>query len=827
MIIVTISIPDPDASVKGYVSESSNLATRRVVENVEVKLYLNHTAENGTLSTGYPRLPPVPQFSVTTMNYTLAGPIGNDLVPLPIGDDLFVEPQKGGGTDFILQLRLQNVGLQVAEITITLYDDLVKVAENPEPFTLLPTGEGSTWNIPLITGTNYTFTKGSYIYLAIKSTSPLNIYYLNGNAHLRMFCNHIVPIPEYFSVTTLGLNKENEWIYMNNFEPNLPEERRVIKIEGVIFDKLGAYDIDNVTIDIEFPDGSTPYSFSAERHAIVLNGYEVKYNYTWGYPGGLPPGDYYAHVTARDKSCNEFTRSKRFSIDQYGVCLMAEDLTKYGVPDEKVTYEITILNSGSKSDTFILSCESDQPDWVATLSGNKLVDNTVSLNGNEYTNIILTVTVPTGATPEDLPCITTVTANSTKDINKFDTMKFTTTPVSKIDFQLLPKQLLQTTIAAGEIAKYDYTLKNTGQVDDSYNIKIPIEPPGDWNAELVGVEKVSPGIEYPKEYTVTLAVGEERLFQLQVIAPQSPVEYYAEVFFVVASETDPNIKANRTTITTIEDADGKYVELTVKEPIQTSEVKDPRSDPPHYTELTYEFTIILVGAWLEPTTVNLMVSTPPNWDVVCDDTVTVEPDTPKSVTMKVTPPSDVEANEDTGYKITIQVTGGEEARWATEDVYAKVEQFYRVDVDIDATEKYIETGGTAVTYTFTIINRGNGGDNVKLYDTGAPSGWKVTFSPSSLIQLAKGDRREITMTVKAPDIVRTGDYAEVTVTIESSGTLDDDVIVPSPITITTTVKKKPIDDLIDLLWDIGIILVLVIAIIVIAIALRMKLRAAR
>jgi uncharacterized membrane protein len=257
-----------------------------------------------------------------------------------------------------------------------------------------------------------------------------------------------------------------------------------------------------------------------------------------------------------------------------------------------------------------------------------------------------------------------------------------------------------------------------------------------------------------------------------------------------------------------------------------SEVIDPTSEEPAYEEVSYDIEIEYEKG-ISNRTVQLTVSTPDDtWTTDYDTSFQMSPGTSVGKTIKVTPGSGVDANEDWGYKITIQATSPatatEDAMGDSIDVFVKVRQFYRIEIEAEETEKDVSGGKMTVNYRFTVINRGNGADDVSLDASGAPSGWEIEFEPSKTVTLNRGEAKGIILKITSPENVRTGDRAEVTIEVESRG--GDMAIVPEPFKVVTTVEKDLVSDLIDLFLDIGIILTLVIAIIVIAIVIQVKMR---
>jgi len=108
------------------------------------------------------------------------------------------------------------------------------------------------------------------------------------------------------------------------------------------------------------------------------------------------------------------------------------------------------------------------------------------------------------------------------------------------------------------------------------------------------------------------------------------------------------------------------------------------------------------------------------------------------------------------------------------------------------------TAGSATNYTVIITNTGSAPLTNITLSSSPPSGWKVTFTPTSLTSLAPGDQQQVVAAIQPSDQAVAGDY-NVDLTATSGSTTDS-------ITIRTTVNTSTI-------WGIvGIALIVLVVI---------------
>ena len=106
------------------------------------------------------------------------------------------------------------------------------------------------------------------------------------------------------------------------------------------------------------------------------------------------------------------------------------------------------------------------------------------------------------------------------------------------------------------------------------------------------------------------------------------------------------------------------------------------------------------------------------------------------------------------------------------------------------------TAGSTGTVTLIVTNSGSVPLNNISLTSSPPTGWTVTFSPTSIASMQPGDAKTVTATIKPANDALTGDY-DVTLTASSGGTSQS-------LDIRTTVQTSP-------LWGfVGLVLIAIV-----------------
>ncbi|MCB8923715.1 MAG: right-handed parallel beta-helix repeat-containing protein [Ardenticatenaceae bacterium] len=394
--------------------------------------------------------------------------------------------------------------------------------------------------------------------------------------------------------------------------------------------------------------------------------------------------------------------------------------------DTQVIYQFTVTNTGNVSDTFNFTQDGGTQGWVSGFSGSSAL-----LAPDDTTTVILTVTVPAGATPgtED---VTTVSATSTNASNSATA----TTRVRQLHGLAFAPNLTRT-VDADSVVTYTHTLTNTGNGVDTFTFAANSSegwaitlPPDVANlgagltANVVVTLTVPPG---PGGITDTL-----RLTASSVISPAfTATVTNTTVVTLTPGALDVMIAPDNEdsglpgelmtyyhTVTNTGTLDADFVLTAVSNQSWTTTVQPP--------------TLSLLSGASEMVTVTVQIPSLAGDGVVDLTTVTVQ-DTGMIV-------------QDTAVNTTT-VTG----------VYSVVIAPNRSSTGIP---------GETLTYTHVVTNTGDFADS---YSVGVSSSqsWTVTVTPDAIPLLIPGESTPVTVTVAIPSGAANGQIDVATVTAQS------------------------------------------------------------
>ena len=397
------------------------------------------------------------------------------------------------------------------------------------------------------------------------------------------------------------------------------------------------------------------------------------------------------------------SRSKFFSPEtnngavSYGVNLTVDDETKTTDIGVNATYILTVTNTGNATDSFNLTYTNPDIASVVTLNKTQVTlvqsaTETVSLNITNATVGIGTFRV-------------NVTATSQNESNKTDYIN-TTTTIAIYGVTLTVDNETKTT-DVGENATYILTVKNTGNVNDTFNLTCTNQD----NASVVGLNKTQVTLIPLATETVSLNVTNATVgigaFRVNVTA---------------SSLNGPNKTDYINTTTTI----AIYgVNLTVDNETKTTDVGE---------NATYILTVTNIGN--ADDSFNLTVTNQDNASVVAlnKTQVMLSPSATEKVSLNV-------GNATIGtFRVNVTATsqGDDSSKSDFVNITTTVEEIhYGVNLTVDNETKTTDVGENA-TYILTVTNTGNADDSFNLTVTNQDNAnvvylnkTQVTLTPSA------------------------------------------------------------------------------------------------
>jgi len=418
----------------------------------------------------------------------------------------------------------------------------------------------------------------------------------------------------------------------------------------------------------------------------------------------------------------------------YDVNLTVDTEAKTTIEGEKATYILTVKNTGNVTDSFELTYTNPDNANVVDLDRTQ-----VTLNASETETVALTVGTATAGTFG-----IHVTATSQGDSSKADFVS-TTTTVEKVIYGVdLSVDNGAKTTEVGVNATYTLTVKNTGNVTDSF-VFTCTNPD---NANVVDLDRTQVTLAASETETVALTVG-------NVTAGTYRVNVTA------TSQKGTNKTAVVSTTTTVI---SYGVNLTVDKKENTTVAGE---------NATYTLTVENTGSVAD--TYNLTVTNQDNasWLDLNPKQIQLNESETENVTLKV-------GNAAVGtFLVNVTATSQSDTN-KTAAVYTTTTVIsYGVNLTVDKKEKTVVVGENAL-YTLTVKNTGSVWDKINLTVTNLDNASVMGLNMTQ-VQLNTSETETVALKV--------GNTAVGTYRVNVTATSQNDSTKTACVNITTTVAS--------------------------------------
>lgn len=296
---------------------------------------------------------------------------------------------------------------------------------------------------------------------------------------------------------------------------------------------------------------------------------------------------------------------------------------------------------------------------------------------------------------------------------------------------------LAMTVQAGQTVDIGFSVKDT--VAQRLDLSVEGLPAG-WKASILGGGRPVSAILTDPENPASL--------ELQVTVPQDAEEkdYPVTVVCRAAGATTSlpiTLKVSK--------AEGGTSQLTA----EYEALRGP-------ADATYTFSLTLKNSTLDERTYNISAVGPDNWDLVLTPsgqtqqtpTVSVDSKGSQNLTLKATPPSDVEIGT---YELMVTAAGGGET--VSVPLQIEITGTYKLtmttpDGNLNAKVK----AGKASRVQFVVVNSGTGPLRDVQFTATPPANWNVTFEPRVIDLLPPNQQQTVVAEFKPADNAIAGDY---------------------------------------------------------------------
>ncbi|MGQ9582989.1 MAG: CARDB domain-containing protein [Thermoplasmatota archaeon] len=435
------------------------------------------------------------------------------------------------------------------------------------------------------------------------------------------------------------------------------------------------------------------------------------------------------------------TLTTRIDI-RYGLETTWDATQKTTGPGGRVTFNVTIKNTGNNQDTFGLSALTFTT-WVT------FDDDNISIIAASLSTVMMTVSVPAGQANQDY--IVTVEVKSRGNDTKKTTQDIRVTVSERFGVSLSTEDSAKD-CGQGDAVVYTVKVKNTGNVLEDLDLKVVEGNYKEWAA--LSVSTLQLGESEEMEVTVTVRVPSGQSTGTYDVTVKAEVRGHTENFAQLLLSTSVYYG----------------VEMTTKEPKKKGKANEV---------VTFNVTVKNRGSGND--TFDLSILDPYSSWLVGFDSDLFELAKDKSRLVLVTIRIDKDALMQ-DYMLSLKVASdGDSTKTATLTLTISVQRTPALKLESPDSEETVRPG-QSVSYVLKLTNDGNGQDTFKLkVESGEELTW-ASLSKESTI-LAVDQLEELTLTVAIPSDAAAG-YYNHTIKVWSS----DDESISSTLTFRTRVE---------------------------------------
>lgn len=414
-----------------------------------------------------------------------------------------------------------------------------------------------------------------------------------------------------------------------------------------------------------------------------------------------------------------------------GVAIAPATFAQSGNAGDVVVYHLAVTNTGNAVDVITLTPGGNTWDTA-------LVPTQVTLPSLGSSPVVVSVTIPLAA-PGGQTDVVTVTAHASDDASAVSILTTSALTPAMYSLELTPASA-QGSGDNGDTLVYTFTVRNTGDASDSYNLSLSGD---EWPTNLSS-DSLGP-----------LAAGATATFRVEVTIPPSALaDAFDQAAVRVQSAANAAVFGTSTFTTTVLPRFAMRLE-----PPTASLMGNPAR--------TVTYTLVLHNDGNVADTYSL-ITTPAAWaTVLATDTLGPLPAGGQAnMEVYVTIPSTaIDGNSDS---VTVTATSLAEPSASDQSVLTTVATTQIVTRGVAlAPQAAAQSGqaGDVVIYHLTVTNTGSTTDTITLSDSGGA--WVTTIDPGSVTLPSLGSR-PVTVSVTVPLTATGGQVDVVTITAQAS-----------------------------------------------------------